>query len=275
MRKLIADAGGTKTEWLLIEDGKLEKRFATGGLNPSVTGLGDFALALAGELLPQTAELRIDETEFYGAGCTDDMIPEVEKILARFFPAAKNRAGSDLLGACRALCKDGEGVAAILGTGSNSCLYDGRRIVKHIPPLGFILGDEGSGAALGKLFLGALLKGRLSREVGKAFSDETGLEERDIIRRVYREARPNAFLASVAPFVRTWREDETVRGVIMENFRAFFSRNILPYGRPDLPVNMVGGIACNFLPEIRECARAEGLSIGKVLPSPAVAFAGG
>ncbi len=267
--KIIADGGSTKTDWALVSEGKVVERFSTSGANPVVMGLEHFKGVMQAELLPQIRSVEVNEIEFYGAGCTDEMSPGVRDIFLEAVPSATRIVvESDLLGACRAICGNDEGIVAILGTGSNSCLYDGRSIVANTPPLGFILGDEGSGAALGKLFLNALLKKRLPQSVWKAFEKEFSLSYADILRRVYQERNSNVFLASFAPFVCSWSSEETVNELIKENFRKFFSNNIRQYGRQDLSVNCVGSIAHHFADCLKQAAEAEGVHLGQVLRSP-------
>ncbi len=266
---LLSDSGSTKTAWQITDGDRLVKQFQTSGLNPSVMGIARFSELLKAELSAEIDGLEITEVEFYGAGCTADMVPLVSEVLASLCPTAVNiTVGSDLLGAARALCVGREGIAAILGTGSNSCLYDGQKIVMNTPALGFILGDEGSGAVLGRLFLNALLKNRLPKEVSQAFAEETGLKQKDIIEKVYRGEAPNRFLASLAPFIRRHADKAEIRQIVVDNFRAFFKNNILPYRRPDLPVSCLGSIAFCFRDCLEEAARAEGVTLGEIRKSP-------
>ncbi len=266
---LLSDSGSTKTAWQITSGSTIVKRFETSGLNPVVMGLERFRAMLEKELLPETRGLDITEVEFYGAGCTPAMIPQVEDVISSLLPSAlKVTAGSDLLGAARALCGTREGIAAILGTGSNSCLYDGRDIIMNTPALGYILGDEGSGAVLGRMFLNALLKKRLPEPVVRDFTEETHLTQADIIERVYRTEAPNRFLASMAPFIRRHTDIQEVREIVVGNFRRFFACNIRPYGRPDLSVACVGSIAVHFKDCLEEAARLEGFTLGEIRKSP-------
>ncbi|MCD7714135.1 MAG: ATPase [Prevotella sp.] len=266
--KIIADSGSTKTEWLVADGNKPVERFVTSGLNPLVLGIDSFRESLRNELLPRLWGYAITQVEFYGAGCTPEMEAEVSKVFTDLLGATDIIVKSDLIGACRALCKGQEGIVAILGTGSNSCLFDGEKIVSQTPSLGYILGDEGSGAALGRLFLNALYKGRLPAHIGEAFRNATGLAQSDIILRVYRQPRANTFLASFAPFLKQWCGERAVRDLIVSNFRDFFRVNIRPYRRPDLPVGCVGSIALHFSPMLREAAQREGYAVGDIVSSP-------
>ena len=173
-----------------------------------------------------------------------------------------------MLGAARALCGTNPGIACIIGTGSNSCLYDGDKIVANVPPLGYILGDEGSGAVLGRTLVGLLLKGVLPSSLRDKFMEEYGLTTELVIDNVYRQPMPNRFLASLAPFIAEHREEPGIQEMLIQSFRLFFTRNVKMYGHPEMPVNFVGSIAHVFLEELKRAASLEGLKMGKILRSP-------
>ena len=177
-------------------------------------------------------------------------------------------AHSDLLGAARALCGKSEGLACILGTGANSCLYDGHRIIANTPPLGYILGDEGSGAVLGRRFLNALYKGHLGNETKAAFEAGMQLSLSDVIDRVYRQPLPNRWLASLSPFIHSHLDNPDVEALVVDNFSAFIARNIEPYRRRDLPLQAVGSIAYYYRDQLCQAAKQAGYAVGKVLRSP-------
>jgi N-acetylglucosamine kinase-like BadF-type ATPase len=176
-----------------------------------------------------------------------------------FGPSPATEAHSDLLGAARALCGRAEGLACILGTGSNSCLFDGSRIVANTPPLGYILGDEGSGAVLGKLFLNALYKGVIGSETKKAFEEENRMTLAEVIERVYRQPLPNRWLASLSPFIHSRLSDPAVEALVTDSFSTFIARNIDPYRRRDLPINAVGSIAFYYKEQLCQAAAEAGL----------------
>ena len=273
MLQLIADGGSTKTVWCLMEDGKEMARVKTQGLNPYFQTEEKIKQIIKMELLYQlrTQGYNPDDVkkiEYYGAGMRDEMKTKFQSVLKSLFEADEIVVDSDLLGAAKALCGNHEGIAAILGTGSNSCLYDGEKIVKNIPSLGFILGDEGSGAVLGRLFIGALFKGALPDDLREEYLSDTGQDLSDIIDKVYRQPMPNRYLAHAAKFIRQHIDCEPLEQLVIDNFRAFFRRNIIPYGRPDLPVNFVGSIAHHFEPQLRRAASLEGITIGKIIQSP-------
>lgn len=268
---LIADSGSTKTDWCVAYGGSVMCSVSTQGINPFHQDEQTISSILREELLTADGNVGkdISQVYFYGSGCREECVPMMTRVLADAFPEAERiEAHSDLLGAARAVCGAGEGVACILGTGANSCLYDGCRIVMNTPPLGYILGDEGSGAVLGRLFINALYKGGLPAAVLSDFECETGLTMSDVIRRVYREPLANRFLASFAPFVHRHLSLPAVRAIVVDNFRMFFRRNVVQYGRQDLPVGAVGSIACHFSAELSEAARAEGFTMGRIKKSP-------
>lgn len=266
---LIADSGGTSTSWGLVEDTGVN-RTQTGGYNALHSPDGALASSLAGSpLMARAAE--VSEVHFYGAGCaTPGAVGRVRRELAGCFPEATLHIASDMLGAARALCGTSAGIACILGTGSNSCLYDGERITANTPPLGYILGDEGSGAALGKRFLCLLLKGHLPKEIAGAFHTTfPELDTATVIERVYLCGRPNAFLASMCRFIRANASHPALHDMIVGEFRRFFSMNVAPYaGARTLPVHFTGSIAAHFSEMLGEAALAEGHALGRVMASP-------
>jgi len=276
---LIADSGSTKTDWLLVEsngDGATVP-FHTQGINPFHQTADVIREILRSELLPQIEEegacahsaTDVTTVRFYGSGVRPELEPVMAQLLREAFPqAADVEAHNDLLGAARALCGHNFGIACVLGTGANSCLYDGEHIVENTPPLGYILGDEGSGAVLGRRFLNALYKDGLSKELNDAFVQQTGLTMADVIDRVYRQPLANRFLASLCPFVHEHLDDEAVRDMVTDGFRDFFRKNIVPYGRRDLPVAFVGSVAWYFQEQLAVAASDEGFLLGNVVKSP-------
>lgn len=266
-RTLIADAGGTSTTWHLSPS----HIFSTYGINPFQQSeddifklVHDFKISnLDGADVPSVTSIR-----FYGAGCTPEKIEMVKRALYNAFDGEVEdvEVYSDLLGAARGLCGTEEGVACILGTGSNSCLYDGEKIVQNTPALGYILGDEGGGAVLGRMFLNALLKGRLDKAVADAFFDEYGMNQAAIIERVYRQPLANRFLASFSKFISEYRDNPTVNVIIRENFSNFLNNNVKPYNCKML--NFTGSIAYHYAEILRDVATQNGYEIGKITQSP-------
>lgn len=283
--KIIADSGSTKTDWRLMASGGRTLDIVTRGINPAVQTESYVGETIGSELAARlvstgwlvrgedgaltSADSTLLYIYYYGAGCIEPFSTVVAEALRQTFGTeAHIEVASDLLGAARALCQHGEGVACILGTGSNSCLYDGRTIVANTPPLGYILGDEGSGAVLGRNFYNLLLKGHLPQRVADDFFDRTNLTRADIIREVYRGQAPNRYLASVSPFIAEYIAVPQLRDMVTDSFRRFFRMNVAPYGRNDLSVNAVGSIAHAYRALLDEAARAEGFCLGHVEQKP-------
>lgn len=267
--RLIADSGSTKTDWVLLAGEAQTCRCRTQGINPFHQSAEAIAAVLRDELLPALPPgTAVEQVAFYGSGLRPELQPLMRQLLGDVFPGAAVQAEGDLLGAARAVCGHAEGVACILGTGANSGLYDGQRIVMNTPPLGYVLGDEGSGAVLGRGFLNLLFKDPAMAYLRDAFLAEHRLTLSDIIDRVYRQPLANRWLASLAPFVHRHLDREAVRTLVTDNFRQFFRRNLTAYGRPELPVGFVGSVAFHFRRELEEAAAAEGFRVGTVLQSP-------
>lgn len=267
---IVADSGSTKTDWVLGD-----VSVGTKGINPVRDTKEEILRVISTELVPRLyflssnngANLPIDEIYFYGAGCIDPYSQTVHDALKTHFPNTEIHVYSDMLGAARGLCGNQEGIACILGTGSNSCLCQGGEIQQNISPLGYILGDEGSGAVLGRLFLSEMLKGDL-KELWQRFQWNYHLETTDIIDHVYRQPQPNRFLASIVPFIKDHSYNPKVKKLLVAEFTRFLQRNVLPYGRPDLPVNFAGGVAYNFQAEIALACRKCSLQMGKIIDRP-------
>lgn len=271
---LVADSGSTKTDWTLGS-----RRFSTQGINPVHQSDEQIAAILDNELMPQLLGLKQqsnadDETclvgavVFYGSGVRSDQEERMVRLLHQTFMNVPIEAHSDLLGAARALCGDEEGLACILGTGANSCLYDGCRIVKNTPPMGYVLGDEGSGAVLGLRFLNALYKGRLDMQLRKEFEETIKTDLTSVIDQVYRKPLPNRWLASLSPFIHDHLHLDGVEQLVVENFLDFIHYNIDPYRRSDLPLQAVGSIAFFYKPQLCFAAKRAGYEVGKILRSP-------
>lgn len=266
---LIADSGSTKTDWCVILDNTPIKRIGTKGLNPFFQSEEEIQQELTHSLLPQLPEGTIDSVYFYGAGCTPEKAPTLRRAIADSLPVVGNiKAYSDMLAAARGLCGREAGITCILGTGSNSCFYDGKEIVNHISPLGFILGDEGSGAVLGKLLVGDILKNQLSPAIKEVFLKQFDLTVPEIIDRVYRQPFPNRFLASLSPFIAQHLEEPGIRQLVLGSFIAFLRRNVMQYDYTQYPAHFIGSVAHCYKEILQEAAQETGVRIGKILQSP-------
>lgn len=273
---LIADSGSTKTDWALVAPDGTVSLLHTQGINPVHQDEQTITAILTSELLPQIApqiaDAPITAIYFYGSGVRPSEEPLMQRLLQSSLNPQQStlniEAHNDLLGAARALCGRSEGLACILGTGANSCLFDGHQIIVNTPPLGYILGDEGSGAVLGIRLLNALYKGLLPDAVRHEFEDEHGMTLGDIISRVYRQPMANRFLASLSPFVHAHLHLQAVNDMVVDNFRLFLQHNVRPYGRPDLPLFAVGSIAHYYKKQLSEAITSEGYTLGRIERSP-------
>ena len=266
---LVADSGSTKTDWLFTSDSGAPQSFKTSGINPFFRSSEDIFNELKTEPLAKP-DGRVDEVFFYGAGIINQERGEVVRVaLHRLFPDARVETHSDVLGASRALFGSGAGIACILGTGSNACLYDGQQVLAGIPPLGFILGDECSGAVLGKKLLGDYFKNVMPTDVQTLFGEEYFPTEAEVLRHVYREKRPNKYLAGFTPFLSKYIEKAYCRDLVTDSAREFFERNInqLPDGKK-FALGFVGSVAWNFQSIIRSLAKAYGFEEPLILQGP-------
>ena len=268
--KLIADCGSTKIDWCVIENGQIVKQVFTCGMNAIMLTEEEMAEQIKNELRDQVAEYAIDEVYFYGAGCiSEEVCDNVRRAISKSIPAKIIEVHTDLLAAARALCGHKQGIACILGTGSNSCYYDGEKIVDNVSPLGYILGDEGSGAVLGKILVGDVLKKQLPEALCEKFLKQYDLDRLTIIQRVYKQPGANRFLASVTPFLIQNINEPAVHSLVFNSFKSFFVRNIANYENyKNLKVNFIGSIAHYYQEVLREAASAVECQIGTIIQIP-------
>ena len=265
---LIADSGSTKTDWCVVLNGTVIKRLGTKGINPFFQSEEEIQQKLTASLLPQLPEGKFNAVYFYGAGCTPEKAPVLRRAIADSLPVIGNiKANSDMLAAAHGLCGQEAGIACILGTGSNSCFYNGKEIVSNISPLGFILGDEGSGADLGRRLVADCLKEELSQPLRDRFFARFQLSREQILQAVYKEPFPNRFLASLSPFVAENLDEPEIRLLAVNAFTSFFRRNVLHYPQGET-VHMVGSVAYYYRPVLLEVARSLSLTVGKILSAP-------
>ena len=267
---LLADSGSTKTDWGLVENGKLVKRLRTSGMNPFQMSEEAITEEIKTHLVPELPGTVLDEVHFYGAGCTKEKQPIVERALrANLTINGECEVASDMLGAARGICGHKPGIACILGTDSNSCSYDGKNLVKNVSPLGFILGDEGSGAVLGKLLVGDVLKNQMPEAITKRFFEKYKLTSAEIIDRVYRQPKPNTFLASFVPFLEENIDEPKIYNLVKESFRSFLRRNVMQYdGWQTLPIGFNGSIAKIYKKPLLEALEEEGMHLGRIIQAP-------
>jgi glucosamine kinase len=266
---LIADSGSTHTTWALVDRDSSDVLYCeTPGINPYYQDEDEIVAVLSDEFSMDINQVR--KIYFYGAGCANpEKCALVGRALMRFFGICEIDVQSDLMAAARALLGRGSGIAAILGTGSNSCYYDGQKIVSNVPPLGFILGDEGSGAVLGRTLVGDILKKQVPEQICSRFFERYQLSAADILERVYRHPFPNRFLAGFTHFIADNIEEEAMSDLVRKAFAAFFVRNITLYPEATgLPVNFVGSVAYEFRELLKEAAAITGFGVGQIMRSP-------
>jgi len=265
--RIIVDSGATKAGWTALVPGAPVSVY-TGGLNLATADGASVRKTVreAAEKLGRPENVSV--IDFYGAGII--AAPALlDAAIADVFPGARVEYSSDLLGAARALFGHGPGIACILGTGSNSCLYDGGKVVRNLHPCGFILGDEGGGCSLGKRFVSDFLKEMLPDNVSSDFSSKHEVDYMTVVRNVYKGEAPSRYLASFAPYVLSWYgKDETVSRMIEDNFRDFFRKFLLRYDTSKYEVGIVGGFAVAAEAILRKVAAEEGVRIGRIMADP-------
>jgi len=267
---LIADGGSTKTDWRLINEGREYKQVQTSGFNPYLVGSDEIESILWKELQPFIDTNGVQTLFYYGAGCSTpvkNMI--VESAFEKIFPNARLNISHDLLAAAHALCGDQEGIAAILGTGSNSCYYDGKDIKEGIFSLGYFFGDEGSGAYLGKKFLTAYLHNELPAELAEKLQEEYPKSLESILDAVYTKPAPSRFLASFSKFISINREHPYMYNLIAEAFRAFYKYQVCCYAKhKEVPVHFVGSVAYYYRHILTQVGVEFGVTTGKFIKAP-------
>jgi N-acetylglucosamine kinase-like BadF-type ATPase len=266
---LIADSGSTKTEWCLVNtETRMFTTCHTTGINPIYQDKEAIQQLLEQEYsLPVTA---LRSIYFYGAGCINDQLKVMlQKILSKHFRCQSISVQSDLMAAARSLCQNQEGIACILGTGSNSCFYNGQEIARHVSPLGYVLGDEGSGAVIGKKFMSDLLKKQLPDVIADRFFEKYALSPDQVLEQVYKKPFPNRFLAQFTRFIHDNLHEDSLRKLVKDSFTEFFSRNIRQYPEAyKLPVHFTGSVAWHFKDILQESADESGFRTGIITLRP-------
>ena len=266
---LIADSGSTKTDWRIIaKDGSIQQ-LKTEGFNPYYQSSKEISHKLKVQLLPNITS-DISTIYFYGAGCAN---PEknkiIEEALCENFKSSTIEINSDLLAAARSTCNHEQGIACILGTGSNSCLFDGKEIIDNIRPLGFLLGDEGSGAYLGKILLVSYLRGELPEKLAKKMNDRYKVSINDVLQKVYKEPFPNKYLASYSKFLYDNINEPYVYQLVYQAFEMFIKMNVMKYeNHENIKVHFVGSIAFYYANVLRQVASDLGIGVKNILETP-------
>lgn len=265
---LIADSGSTKTQWVVLDDGMVKQNLSTAGINPFFETSDDILKMLKNEF-PKLNQSP-DSIHFYGAGCANpDINKVVEKALEQYFGSKDIHIKSDLYAAAHSLCQNEEGIACIIGTGSNSCHYDGEKIVDNVSPLGFILGDEGSGAVLGRTLVGDILKKQLDQSLIDAFDEAYKTNAGEIINRVYRQPFPNRYLAEFTKFINEHIQHPQMEALVKDGFDKFVKRNLLQYDNVhQLPISFTGSLAYHFKKQLEDTLEHHNLKLGKIDKTP-------
>lgn len=257
---IVADGGSTKTDWRIVGTGNSVVRVIGQGINPiyqSEEQIRQNILEAVGSFCGSVARVC-----FYGAGILSGT-SKVGEVLADLCPGTQIETGSDLKAAAIALFGDTEGLVGILGTGANSGLYDGADVVESIPAGGFVLGDEGSGAYFGKRLLSDWLKMEMPQELAGKMQEKYSLSYSDIVEKVYRSQMPSRYLAGLTEFVAEHRQHVYMQELLHDGFGAFVRRNILKYGRNELPFGVIGSVGTFFFEELKSVAAEYGINLVK------------
>lgn len=267
--KLIADSGATKCEWCLLEDGK-KKTIHTQGISPYFLNEQQILALLEKSLLPKLKSAIITEVHFYGTGLSNPLnVTILKTVLKKCFKKAKIKVETDLTAAARALCGKNKGIACILGTGSNSCYYDGKKMSKNSPGIGYILGDEGSGAYLGKKVIQHFLYGTFDEELQARFEKRFLINAIEILENVYKKPLANRYLASFTIFLAENRGHYMIENIIEDGLNDFFFTHIYKYRESwTLPINFIGSVAFGFKDVLQELCNTYELELGKVMKAP-------
>jgi glucosamine kinase len=267
--KLIADSGATKCEWCLLMDNK-RKKITTQGISPYFLDAAQIVALLQKELIPKLKNVKIAEVHYYGTGLSNpNNVKLVKQALKQLFPGAVIEATHDLMAAARALCRNEKGIACILGTGSNSCYYDGKKIVKNSPGLGYVLGDEGSGAYLGKKVIQYYLYNTFDEDLRARFDAKFVTTPVEILENVYKKPLPNRYLASYAIFLAENRGHYMVENIIEDGLNDFIMNHLYKYRETwTLPINFTGSIAFGFRDVLKELCNSYELELGTILKNP-------
>lgn len=267
--KLIADSGSTKTEWCLISEGK-KKKAITQGLSPYFLNEEQIREIINKELPKSFTSAKPGEIFFYGTGCSNETNAKiVKKALTSVFKGASIKVDHDLMGAAKAVCGDSKGVACILGTGSNSCYYNGRKIIKNSPGLGYILGDEGSGAYMGKKVIQYFLYNTFEPDLMDRFIAKYNTTAAEILEAVYKKPLPNRYLSKFVSFLIENRGHYMIENIIEDSLNDFFFNHIYKYRQSwTMPVHFVGSVAFGFKDVLEEICNSYELQLGTVIKNP-------
>ena len=268
---VVADMGSTKTDWSFVDTDKNIVKVSTKGFNPYFYSTEEIIVLLKSEFSKQTFNLNeITNVYFYGSGCSSkDKQRIVKNALLPFFPKAELFISHELLASARAVCGKNKGIACILGTGANTCLFDGENIIANNPSLGFLLGDEGSGGDLGRELIKYYQYGELPKEIEEKFELQYNMNRQKLLDEVYSTKHPNAYCAAYSTFVNENKSNPVIKQMIEERMEEFFKRHVSKYeGHQNIPIHFVGSIAHYFEENLKTVAQKFGCSVGVIVKNP-------
>jgi glucosamine kinase len=268
--KLIADSGSTKTLWVLLKEGKEVLRCETRGINPFLINQAEIEQIIIHEVYSEILNAPVEQLFFYGAGCSSpDRVKEVKDALQNVFEQAKVAVEHDMLAACRAILGNNNGIACILGTGSNSCLYIDGKIKQNLPSPGYILGDEGGGVHIGKLFLEAFIYNEMPLELKIKAEKELHINYSEILENIYKKPMPNRYMASFSKFVGDNISHDFCKNLVVNSFEQFIKRHILPYpNASQFPIGFIGSVASTYQEILSNSLAKHQLNLSKIIKDP-------
>jgi N-acetylglucosamine kinase-like BadF-type ATPase len=266
---LIADSGATKAEWTLTGNGR-KKTIFTQGISPYFLDTAQVVQLVDQELKQKIKNVDVEQVFYYGTGCSNpENARSIKKALQKVFPGAKIEVNTDLMAAARAVCGDNKGIASILGTGSNSCYYNGKHIMKNSPGLGYVLGDEGSGAYLGKKVIQYYLYNTFDDDLRALFDAKFVTTQVEILDNVYKKPLPNRYLAGFTMFLAENRGHYMIENIIEDGLNDFFFQHLCKYNEVwKYPVNFVGSVADGFKDVIQQLCHSYEFELGNILKNP-------
>ncbi|MBL7850623.1 MAG: N-acetylglucosamine kinase [Cyclobacteriaceae bacterium] len=266
---IIADSGSSKIDWRLLDSSGAIQQAQSPGFNPYYQPLDHLRSSLR-EVVAPVARGDVRRIFYYGTGVSSERNQQlVRSAFLEFFPAAEVAVEWDLLGAARALCGHEPGIACILGTGSNSCLYDGKEITEQVANLGWILADEGSGTSLGKALLIDYLRKKMPEKLAAQFYQRFPFTREEFLEKIYQQEKPSTFLATFSKFIFQHLKEPYCYQLVYKAFAEFFENNVMKYpGYPGLKVHFVGSIAFYFSDLLRQVANDKGVVVRNILETP-------
>ena len=266
---IIADSGGSKIDWRLIRQDKSIDQAYSPGFNPYYQPIEHLKQIVSAELVNKATE-PVKKIFYYGTGVSSEKNQQmIKSVFAEYFPQAYVEVGWDLLAAARALCGREPGIACILGTGSNSCLYDGKNIIGNVANLGWILADEGSGSYIGKQFIKDYFREQMPKELAAQFHARFPWNREEVLEKVYQQERPSAFLASFTKFIFQHLKEPYCYQLIYKSFSDFYENNVMRY--PDYQnykVHFTGSVGFYFSDVLRQVAMDKGIAVKNILEGP-------